>query len=436
MEDGCRYDWLQRCDAMAVDACEFAKLEAQPRPFVLTSVHGPDFAVWWTGEVLRALGNELVHFVDCDVTGGGGGCGVVKEAALATLAEECQRLSSRSHYAYAQTDILGERALPLVQLLRRNLPKALPSGDDDLFGHWPRGLCPSAPLLTLAGAGARCPLTYDGFGASQWHLCISGHMRLKLLRADCDGDGSSGSGMAALAPHAEPFGICDEAGRPMIDVASRLSSELDLFAAELPDAPGTHLDAFAVDLARWPAAVQLPRAVEILLGPGEMMVASGAWWVQPYFDEPTWSVCAHYLSVTSLPRVLEGVLQRAGIAPATLPLERLPPAEQVDLTLAAAFSTKGRGDGRVILARLRQLDARDDARREEVLATAVAVTPAPVDSSGGESHASEPAPNCEICGRPATRRCGRCRNLWLCGAECQRRSWPEHRQVCVTAVAS
>ena len=37
---------------------------------------------------------------------------------------------------------------------------------------------------------------------------------------------------------------------------------------------------------------------------------------------------------------------------------------------------------------------------------------------------------CAYCGRVAHKKCGRCRMLRYCSAECQRVAWPLHRQMC------
>ena len=42
---------------------------------------------------------------------------------------------------------------------------------------------------------------------------------------------------------------------------------------------------------------------------------------------------------------------------------------------------------------------------------------------------------CAYCGRVAHRRCGRCRMLRYCSAECQRVAWPQHRQMCEKLVS-
>ena len=37
---------------------------------------------------------------------------------------------------------------------------------------------------------------------------------------------------------------------------------------------------------------------------------------------------------------------------------------------------------------------------------------------------------CEICGGPATTRCGRCGALPVCSKACLKSYWPEHKRVC------
>ena len=39
-------------------------------------------------------------------------------------------------------------------------------------------------------------------------------------------------------------------------------------------------------------------------------------------------------------------------------------------------------------------------------------------------------PKCAVCGEEASKRCGRCRNEWYCGRECQVKQWKKHKPVC------
>ena len=43
---------------------------------------------------------------------------------------------------------------------------------------------------------------------------------------------------------------------------------------------------------------------------------------------------------------------------------------------------------------------------------------------------------CAGCGEPATKRCARCKEVWYCGSECQRKHWKEHKSECRTAKAT
>ena len=44
------------------------------------------------------------------------------------------------------------------------------------------------------------------------------------------------------------------------------------------------------------------------------------------------------------------------------------------------------------------------------------------------------AGRCAACGKHAPRsKCARCRRVSYCGADCQRRAWPEHKRWCCTA---
>mmetsp|Transcript_96342 Transcript_96342/g.299506 ORF Transcript_96342/g.299506 Transcript_96342/m.299506 type:complete len:408 (+) Transcript_96342:141-1364(+) len=406
MEDGCRYDSLRRLDAQQATAAEFEQLESEGRPFLLVNVVGPDFAAWWCGEVLKKLGPASVYFMEGD---GATGQRTVMQGSFEVFARECGSLSDRERFAYLQSELLPERTPELVERLQQNLPGPLPAGAGDLFGRWPQGLRPAPLSLTVAGTGARTQLGLDGLMAGQWHLCLVGHERLKLLPDERQR-------LGALRPASEAFGIHDEQGRPVFDVCRHLTSDLDLFAAELVDySPATHLDAFGPDLGRWPDARLLPRALEVLLRPGELLVLpGGGWWMQCYFDEPSWVVSSQYLNPACLDRVLDGMLEHSGVSPESIfALSSMPPEQRVDAVLAAVLGSKGRGDGRVLLERLRQLGTRK--------------------AGGAGDGEGEAGPSCEVCGRPARTKCGRCKGLWLCGAECQRRSWPEHKKVCVRA---
>ncbi|OUM68035.1 hypothetical protein PIROE2DRAFT_4318 [Piromyces sp. E2] len=39
-------------------------------------------------------------------------------------------------------------------------------------------------------------------------------------------------------------------------------------------------------------------------------------------------------------------------------------------------------------------------------------------------------PKCAKCGKPADKRCSKCKNEWYCSRECQVRSWPTHKKIC------
>jgi len=39
-------------------------------------------------------------------------------------------------------------------------------------------------------------------------------------------------------------------------------------------------------------------------------------------------------------------------------------------------------------------------------------------------------PKCAKCGRPADKRCSKCKNEWYCSRECQVHSWPNHKKIC------
>merc|ERR1712217_602341 len=104
-----------------------------------------------------------------------------------------------------------------------------------------------------------------------------GHERMKLMPDDKNR-------LQPLESRAEPFGICDENGNTLFDICNSFVSDIDLFATELVEhTPATYIDSFGTDLKRWPDASKLPRASEILLSPGEMLVLPESWWMQCYF---------------------------------------------------------------------------------------------------------------------------------------------------------
>ncbi|CAE8674989.1 unnamed protein product, partial [Polarella glacialis] len=362
MEDGARYDSLSRLDARSATAQDFEDAEVSGRPFLIADFAGREFLSWWSSEVVRRHGSEAVYFVEgCGVTGRR----VLMEGSLEVFANECGKLSDRKRYAYLQSDLLSEKDQELVGLLWQNLPGLLPTGSRDLFRLWPQKLAPAALSLTVTGAGARTQLQREGLEAPQWHLCMSGRLRLKLLPDDrLDSEHQS-----SLKPFKEPFGVFDEAGRPLVDVCEHLRSDVDLFAAELVGhSPATYLDSFGPDLQRWPEAARLPRALEVLLLPGELLVIPGGWWVQTYYDEATWAANSQYLTQKSLDRVLGVVLAHAKVSPEDIfGYHCVPPEEKVDLALARALGSRGLGPGRELLSRLRRLDATGRSRTEEAV---------------------------------------------------------------------
>ncbi|CAJ1409697.1 unnamed protein product [Effrenium voratum] len=388
METGSSNGALARLAAK--DAKGFARAEAEGRPFFLPEVP-IDFLAWWRDEVLRKHGQQAVCFLEV--------CGstsrrALLEATLGTFAEECERLSGRERFALLQSELLAEDPA-LVQLLWRNLP-LLPRGEEEFFHRWPRKLAP-ALMLQLAGAGARTQLQRRSW-APQWILCATGRMRLKLLPPRCQEE---------LKPSKEPFGVLDEAGRAIFSVCDTEVSDLDLFAVRFD----SHLDIFGPDLQQWPEADRL-LVLEVLLRPGDVAVLPADWWVQCYSEEASWSLHGQYCSAAGLEWTLGTVLGHAKVGPEEIfGYAALPAEEKVDAVLAAALAASGRGEGRQLLKRLRGLDQD---------------LPAP----------ASPQRACAVCGRPATTRCGRCRELALCGAECQRRSWPEHRKICVAELQS
>eukprot|EP01112_Ceratiomyxa_fruticulosa_P000837 TRINITY_DN10774_c0_g1_i1.p1 TRINITY_DN10774_c0_g1~~TRINITY_DN10774_c0_g1_i1.p1 ORF type:complete len:164 (-),score=44.56 TRINITY_DN10774_c0_g1_i1:17-481(-) len=41
-----------------------------------------------------------------------------------------------------------------------------------------------------------------------------------------------------------------------------------------------------------------------------------------------------------------------------------------------------------------------------------------------------PPAKCAWCGKPAPKKCSRCKNEWYCERECQVKAWPRHKNVC------
>eukprot|EP00435_Cladocopium_sp_Y103_P011587 s1489_g3.t1 len=327
---------------------------------------GKGFLSWWCDEVLRRRGGEVVHFVEvCGVTGKRG----LTESTLEVFADECQKLSDRQRFAYFQSDFMAAEDAEVMQLLHDNLPEPLPRGEEDFFCTWPR----IAPMLQIAGAGARTQLVRSGLEAPEWILCLTGKMRLKLLPDErCEA-----GRLAPLCPFREPMGVFDEDGRPLFTVCEHLLSDVDLFAAEMAQSPVTHLDSFGPDLQRFPEASQLPKAMEVLLKSGEMACLPAGCWVQSYADEvPFCCRCrAERLGIeasASLPESdLGGDLGTCCTAGGALYVKTehihreeifgyslLPPQAKVEAALSAALG-RGHGGfsgGRSVLARLRSFD--------------------------------------------------------------------------------
>jgi len=385
----------------------FEQLQAQLRPFILTNVVGPDFTSWWCDQVTKQMGPEPVYFIEGTATKDDR---TVMQGKFDVFADEVGRLSSRDQYAYLQSELLPEKAPDLVGKLFQNMPNPLPVGSRSLFSEWPRGLSPSTMLLTVGGTGARTVLARDGLLAPQWHLCLTGHVRFKLLPDNPER-------LEPLRSKGEPFGIFDEHGKPVFDITLNLLSEIDLFATEMVDhSPLTELDSYGPDLHKWPETCLLPRALEVLLKPGEMLLVPGGWWMQAYCDEKSWIIGADYLDEMSLDRVLHGMLAYCKVLPNTIfALDCMPPKQRMDAVLGACLSSRCRADGGKVLADLRRMD------REKAAAAGEAAAEAPAQKAGP----------CGVCGRPTKTVCGRCKGFRLCSAECQRRSWSDHQKVCV-----
>lgn len=418
MEDGSRQDVVLRLPARGLDGKDsFSEAEAARKPFVLTDVVGPDFCAWWREQVAQKLGSESVYFVEGDRTGERR----LMQGTLSVFADECERFSCRDRFAYLQTDMLPTKAPELAAHLLQNLPQCIPTGSKNLLHRWPRGLRPAEMCSTIAGRGARSQLVLDDLQATQWHCCLAGHMRAKLLPNEAER-------LQPLQAAVEPFGIRDESGTPMFHACSRATSDIDLFATEFVEqAPVTHLDGFGPDLERWPDAQLLPRAMEVLLRAGEVLVIPGGWWVQLYFDEFSWVASSQYVGASSATLVAEAVLAHGKVSPQSIfGLQLMPPEQRLEAALVATLGAIcGGSDGRMLLRKLRLLDNTVGAG----VGTKEAEASQEQESSGGAGDEARQA--CDVCGRPAKTRCGRCRSFWLCGAECQRRSWPEHRKSCV-----
>lgn len=407
MEDGTRYDSLRRLESQKLSAVAFSEAEEESRPFVLSDVVGPDFCTWWAYEAEKKLGPQPIFFIDCDALAVEK---TVMEGTFSVFVEENRRLSNRSHYAYVLMDNLSERAPDAAASLLRNLPAALPAKEGNLFQRWPHALKPPLLELMVAGTGARSRLTCEGLQASQWLLCLSGRMRLKLLPDERHR-------LNGLDIRSDPIGIFDEKGQSIFEVGVRLSSEIDLFATEfVGSTPATHLDSYGPDLQRWPNAGDLPRALEVLLKPGELLIVPGGWWAQRYFDEQSWVLSAQYLNARSLDSVLRSMLEHNRYTADVVPNPSIPPEERIDMALIMVLGTKT-GNGRQLLEKLRH---HERSKNEEV-------------ERHQDSMSAADTPVCAVCGRPARTQCGRCRKLQLCGTECQRRCWPEHKKVCIKA---
>jgi len=55
------------------------------------------------------------------------------------------------------------------------------------------------------------------------------------------------------------------------------------------------------------------------------------------------------------------------------------------------------------------------------------------DKSTSGSHVRELSLLCDQCDLIAKARCGHCRNVFYCGPRCQKRHWPQHRNLCSAA---
>lgn len=74
--------------------------------------------------------------------------------------------------------------------------------------------------------------------------------------------------------------------------------------------------------------------------------------------------------------------------------------------------------------------------RGKVGRAAAADAAAAAEALGQGSEDMAKGGNCAVCGEPSTTKCTRCKEVYYCGRECQRKHWKEHKSECRTAKAA
>lgn len=112
MEDGCGYSTLSRLEGKDPSQEAFQRCEEEQRPFLLSGFAGKEFFSWCRDEVLRRYGDEAVYFVEvCGLTSKR----ALMETSLKVFADECEKLSGRSRFAYLQNELISEKGRTATQ---------------------------------------------------------------------------------------------------------------------------------------------------------------------------------------------------------------------------------------------------------------------------------------------------------------------------------
>jgi len=190
-----------------------------------------------------------------------------------TLTSIVQRIhlasSHRCGVMMMDEDII--RKAGLLEELQAHLPGALhPSSD--LFQQWPRSMQPAKQCLIMGGTGGCSTLHTDMLGWTGWNLLLMGRKHWKFF---------------APAPEVgEALGAEVREMGGQFNLGFSCTSAVDMYHLINGEAEQAGIT-FGPDASRFPRAAALQPLLEVVQGPGELIVFPAHYFHQTYHHEPT-----------------------------------------------------------------------------------------------------------------------------------------------------